>query len=206
MCIPEAALHRGRRAGRNERGVSLVELVVFIIIVSVGIAGVMVALNTGTRNAVDPMVRKQALAIAEGLLEEVELMSYTYCDPDDPNAPVATGSADCTGGTNGPNDEAKLPLGPEAGESRYSVATPFDNVSDYNGFDTATADPIGIADLTGTVIPALAGYQAQVAVALQPIAGVNEMLRITVTVTHAVSNTTVVLEGYRAQYWPTTTP
>src|SRR5439155_961170 len=80
----------------------------------------------------DPMIQKQALAIAEALLEEVQLQPFTYCDPDDPNAASAQNAGGCTGGAGGANDETRLPLGPEAGETRYSATTPYDNVSDYN--------------------------------------------------------------------------
>ena len=196
MCIPEL-LRRGRRSA----GVSLVELVVFIVIVSVAVTGVLVALNTGSRNTADPMIRKQALAIAEGLLEEVELMSFTYCDGYDANAATATGAFVGAGGC-----AAKVQgLGPDAGETRYN-APAFENVADYNGFNTATAVPAGIADIASNVNPALAGYNAQVAVAQQAVAGIPAaaMLHVTVTVTHAGTNTTVVLDGYRAQYAPNT--
>ena len=34
---------------------------------------------------VDPALRRQALAIAESVLDEVQLMPFTFCDPDDAN-------------------------------------------------------------------------------------------------------------------------
>src|SRR5262245_66021056 len=100
---------------RNSRGVSLVELIVFVVVVSVGVAGVLLALNMSTRASADPLVQKQALAVAEAILEEVQLRPLTYCDPDDANAATALNAAGCTGGANGANDESRVPIGPEAG-------------------------------------------------------------------------------------------
>jgi len=74
---------------RKSRGLSLVELVVFIVIVSTAVAGVLGVMDVTTRSSVDPMIHKQALAIAEAVLEEVQLQPFTYCDPDDPGAATA---------------------------------------------------------------------------------------------------------------------
>lgn len=49
----------------------------FIVIVSVGLAGVMMAMDPATKSSADPVIRKQALTIAESLLEEIELQSFT---------------------------------------------------------------------------------------------------------------------------------
>jgi MSHA pilin protein MshD len=203
MCIAEA--RSGGHRPRAEHGVSLVELVVFIVIVSIGVAGVVGALSMATRASADPMIQKQALAIAEALLEEVQLQPFTYCDPDDPNAASALSAAGCTGGAGGANDENRLPLGPEAGETRTSATTPYDNVSDYNGFPM----PAGITDLAGTAIPGLGGYTASVSVANQALAPVpaSDSLLITVTVNGPTgSNTKVVLDGYRMRYAPNALP
>src|SRR5262245_2000641 len=81
----------------RSRGVTLVELIVFMVIVGVALAGIFAAFNTMTRSSADPQVRKQVLAIAESLMEEVALMPFTYCDPDDPQAASATSAA--TGST-----------------------------------------------------------------------------------------------------------
>src|SRR4051812_34509340 len=110
-------------ASHRERGLSLIELVLFITIVSVAVVGLLQVMNLNTRHSVDPLLQKQALAIAEALLEEVEMMPFTICDPDDG---ADANPATCT-------REDAIPIGPEAGETR-SGATPFDNVSDYDGF------------------------------------------------------------------------
>jgi MSHA pilin protein MshD len=189
----------------RSRGVSLVELVVFIVVVGVAVAGVLAALNMATRSSVDPMVQKQALAIAEALLEEVQLQAFTYCDPDDANAPTALSSAGCTGGAGGANDEDRDPLGAEAGEVRTSATTPFDNVSDYMAPGGFTVNPI--TDISGNAPAGLAGYAATVTVAKQGLGTVpaNQALLITVTVT-GPGATTVVLHGYRMRYAPNALP
>ncbi len=103
---------------RRSTGFSLIEVVVFIVVLGIAFVGMLVLYNRVTSASVDPMVRKQALAIASSLLEEIELRAHTFCDPDDPNVYTATSTAGCT------IIEA---IGPEAGETRYSVPR-FDNV------------------------------------------------------------------------------
>ncbi|MCW5603029.1 MAG: type II secretion system protein [Burkholderiales bacterium] len=183
---------------RKSAGLSLVELIVFIVIVSTAVAGVLGALNLATRSSVDPMIQKQALAIAESLLEEVQLMPFTWCDPDDPQAATATaavvGPAGCAATVEG--------IGPEPGETRTGNLTPFDNVNDYHGFVMN-----GIIDITGNPVPGLGAFNAAVTVAQQALGGIAaaESLLITVTVA-GPANTTVTLQGYRTRYAPNATP
>ncbi|MGA7985508.1 MAG: type II secretion system protein [Burkholderiales bacterium] len=179
------------RAARREAGLSLIELVVFIVVLAIGVTGVAILFNQMTRSSVDPVVRKQALAIATSLMEEIELHAYTYCDPDDPAVTTATSAAGCA------IPEAS---GPEAGETRYADPR-FDNVNDYDGFSMS-----GIRDVTNTLVPGLSGYTASVSV--QPISAgelpgipASEGLRITVSVT-GPANANVVLQGYRLRYAP----
>jgi MSHA pilin protein MshD len=191
---------------RKSGGVSLIELLVSIVVIGVAVAGVLGALSIAARTSADPMIQKQALAIAEAFLEEAQLMPFTFCDPDDPNAAAAQGAADCTGGPGGANDEGRTPLGPEAGEDRYSTITPFDNVSDYNGYDSNTDAPPGIKDINQAPIAGLEGYLVSVSVAGQALATVaaGSALLITVTVT-GPGGTTIRLDGYRARYAPNAT-
>jgi MSHA pilin protein MshD len=188
-------------------GFSIIEVIVFIVVVGLGIAGILAVMNLTAQRSADPGVRKQALAVAEALLEEVELMAFTYCDPSDANVTTAQSAAGCTGGAGGANDQTKLPLGPQAGETRYSTTTPFDNVADYNGFDTATATPAGIADITGTAVSGLSQYRATVSVQPTALAGTGYTVAsgtavlITVTVT-GPNNESISLQGYRTRYAP----
>jgi MSHA pilin protein MshD len=200
------------RSGR-QRGVTLIELVLFIVIVGIAVAGILVVYTNTVRHSADPVIRKQMLAIAESMLEEAMLMPFTYCDPDDASAATA-GAALVGAGNCAATIES---IGPEAGETRYVAATPFDNVNDYSGFDTATATPSGIADLSGTVIAGLAGYQAQVSATTQTLGpaggliaavdvnGAPQVLLITVTVT-ASGGDSISLSGYRARYAPNAVP
>src|SRR3954464_7690730 len=78
-----------------QRGMSLIEVAVFIVVVGVALAGIVALYSQLTRASVDPMVRKQALAIASSLLEEIELRAFTFCDPDDAAVYTATSTAGC---------------------------------------------------------------------------------------------------------------
>src|SRR5712664_2854024 len=194
---------------RAERGVSLVELIVFIVVVSIGVAGVVGALSMATRASADPMIQKQALAIAEALLEEVQLQPFTYCDPDDPQAATAqsaaVGETGCTAAASVENLMAAETTPPYGPETRTSATNPSDNVNDYNSLLSL----VGITDITGAPIPGLGLYTATVSVANQALALVpaSESLLITVTVTGPTgTNTTVVLDGYRVRYAPNALP
>jgi len=191
---------------RKSRGLSLVELIVFIVIVGVAVAGVLGALNISTRASADPVIQKQALAVAEAVLEEVQLMPFTYCDPDDLQAATAlsaaVGATGCTAAASVENlgAEATPPYGPE---TRLGATTPYDNVNDYNGFSVGP----GITDITGAAITGLGAYTATVSVASQALGAIpaSDSLLITVTVT-GPGNTIATLHGYRVRYAPNALP
>ncbi len=64
--------HRPRPA----RGFTLPEALLAIVVLGVGLAGVLLAFSTTMRNGADPMLRLQMQAIAEGMLEEIQLKPY----------------------------------------------------------------------------------------------------------------------------------
>lgn len=104
------------RHGVRQRGASLVELVITIVVISISVGAVIGALSRMTAHSADPMIEAQAVAIAESYLEEIMLKSYL--DP---------------GGT-------VCPLPPPGGRGVY------DNICDYNGLDdTGAKDQSGTA-------------------------------------------------------------
>ena len=107
------------------RGVTLIEMVIFIAIISVALTGTLVAfINTGKYSA-DPLVKIRTIALGQSLLEEILLKKY------DENSPQTGGCVDyssntrCTGA---PNGETILRAD---GESR----TDFDDVDDYHNLE-----------------------------------------------------------------------
>jgi MSHA pilin protein MshD len=159
--------------GRRQRGVTLVELVLFIVIVSVALSAVLNLLALSAARAADPLVTRQALAIAESLLDEVLSQPVATTDPD--------------GGADG--------LGPEGGESRSSATLPFDHVNDYHGLVLN-----GITTVDGAAVPGLQHYRAAVQVRSDGFngmaAGFGWLVSVTVT---SPDGSTLSLSGFRAR-------
>lgn len=166
----------------RQRGLTLIELIVAIVIIGVCVAGVMAVFNEAVRGSANPMMVKQSYAIAEALMEEVQLAPFTQCDPSDPLAETGV----CTPG-----------FVPPAG------ARPFDHVLKYNGM---ALNPVSGID--GAPIPNLAAYSATVTVAAGTL---NTILPATgdavlITVTVAAPNGVYTLQGWRTRYAPTAVP
>jgi MSHA pilin protein MshD len=186
MCTSSAA---------RQRGVTLIELILFIVIISVAVAGILGVMSFTTRHSADPLRRKQALMIAEALLEEVELAQFTFCEPSAGNADSAANAAACTVPEN---------FGPEAGESR-----PYDNVNDY-----AVPNNMPFNDTDGKLLDAngnsldVSGYSATLTINAQDLGGIAgganadpDVLHLSVVVSYDAGQS-VQLDGYRTRYAP----
>lgn len=197
MCTSVSPWRHGIDAGR-QRGATLIELIVFIVIVSVGVVGVLSTMTPILRTSANPMIRKQMVAVAESMLLEVLRQPLTYCDPDDASATSATSVAGCTNSQD--KGGAALTSSTPAGETRL-VPPLFDNVADYGGYSQTP-----VTDITGAAsgLPALPdGYGVAVAVTragatfgLLPA----DALQVVVTVTAGTES--LALSGYRFRYAP----
>jgi MSHA pilin protein MshD len=197
---------KNKKTRYKQIGMTLVELVVFMVIISVALVGVLKVLDITNHGSVDPLVRKQALSIAESLLLEIEQQPFTYCDPDDANASTATSTAACTNSQD--KGGAALTNPSPSSESRYSSTDPFDNVADYGGFTMPGGGCTGICSPGDTTpLVGLTGYAVTVTVtragAAAPFASLalDAVLKISVHVT-GPANTDVTLTGYRVRYAP----
>ena len=56
---------------RRERGFTLAELVIAIVVLSIGVVGILGVFTQAIVASADPLIRQQNLALAEGMLEEV---------------------------------------------------------------------------------------------------------------------------------------
>lgn len=67
----------------GQRGFTLIELIIFIVVVGAGLAGILSVMNQVVRHSADPMLTKQAAALADSVLEEV--LQKAFADPDGTN-------------------------------------------------------------------------------------------------------------------------
>jgi MSHA pilin protein MshD len=149
-------------------GVTLVELVIALVAVSIAITGTMQLVTLTARHSADPLILEQATAIGESMLEEV--ISKAFFDPD---AGASAGAC--------PAPETSRAL--------------FDNVCDYDGLDDAGArDQSGTA-LAGLSAYRVRVGVATEAV-LGDLSGAPVVLRVDVRVTHP-AGLDVTVSGYR---------
>lgn len=159
-------------SSRRSSGFTLIEMVIAIVIISVGLAGVLLAFNVAVQSSADPLVHKQMLSVAEEMMEEILLKPFAV------NGTAPTNSStSCNGGT--PASRAA-----------------FDDVADYNNYETT-----GICDIDGQAVAGLATYSVKVSVdaaATLGALGGGTVMRVTVVVTH--STETITLVGWRTNY------
>lgn len=140
---------------RDPCGVTLVELIIAIVVISIALTGTLVAMNRTARQSGDPMVLRQAVGVAEAYLEEILLKPYD--DPDGGVCPAAEGG----------------------GRAVY------DNVCDYNLLDDFGAkDQTGtaITGLGSYRVRVAVGTTATLGSLVGPT---DDLLRVDVRVTHS---------------------
>lgn len=115
---------------RYQSGISLIELVIFIVILSVALTGITLIYINTTRYSADPMVRIRSIELAQTTLEEVLLKAF------DDNTPLGGGCVEfpansrCPVGTpSNPAATESVGLTTDFGESNRSL---YDDVDDYH--------------------------------------------------------------------------
>ena len=158
----------------KQSGISLIELIIFIVIISTAMAGILLVMDRVTRSSADPLIRKQALAVAESMLEEIRLQDLDPARCTGALGPDADrGVAGCANDYGGYNTTG--------GILDFSTNLAVAGLENYNitGVTVTNLSAIGAGTFGGTPIPAGSGVQ------------------ITVTVADP-TGTTVEATGYRA--------
>lgn len=147
-------------ANRESAGFTLIELVIAIVVVGLGLAGLVTAFSTAVRGSADPVVDKQLVAIAEAMMEEITLKPFA--DPGSAGAIAAAGcvrsAADDVGDYAGYVNRAVCDVdgtaAPDLAAYRVSVAlVPGDPLG------TATATRITVTVTNGVRNFALVGWR-----------------------------------------------
>jgi MSHA pilin protein MshD len=164
---------------RRSRGTTLVEVIVFMLIVSIAVVSVVKALSQVVLWSADPLVQRQTLAVAESLIEEIDSQPYKQKDPYNPTGP----------------DDA---IGPEPGETRGGSPLPFDNPNDYSGYSET-----GIVAPDGSAVAGLGTYSASVVATQQTMGNIPaaDGLLVVVTAT-GPDGQPVTMTTFRARYAP----
>ena len=213
----------------KQSGISLIELVIFIVIMSVALTGITLIYINTTRYSADPMVRIRSIELAQSTLEEILLKAY------DDNTPVGGGcvflaSSRCLFTPANPNNATVTVLDntvvTSAEEGNLQRAT-YNDVDDYhnklycgatvtsNSDCPAPAACQPLLDESGTDISALyAGYSVCIQLSFAGGAGteisngapgaatnvlLNDAKRIDVIVTDPL-NSRIRLSAYRLNY------
>lgn len=206
MQPPSPSKRKPASCASAQRGLSLIELVMFIAVVGMSLAGVLVVYHQSVKGSADPMLRKQAVAAAESLLNEVLMQPFSWCDPQDAANdadPPPTSAAGCTGGAANSQDRGGATLGPQpSSETRLSAGDPFDNVADYHGL----AMNGGIVAFDGSAVAGLGAFSATVSVQRDGATfglAADAVLRVDVVVSGR--GQTITLSGWRFRHSPNAT-
>lgn len=112
---------------RTARGFTLIELIIFIVVVGVGLAGIVSVMNTVVKSSADPMVRKQAIALADSVMEEI--LQKAFDDPDGVQGNEATrDTMDDVDDYNG-KTQALFALPPELNGYAIAITVAVDNAT-----------------------------------------------------------------------------
>ena len=160
----------------TQRGFTLIELVMMIIVLSVALMGVLGAISYSTSHSADPMIQIRSIELGQRYLDEILPMRFNENSGSGgiPRCSSAdTGAAVCAA------------IGVDAGETRAN----FDDVDDFNGLLEV---PAGYAGFTVSVNVTAAGGEA--GMPANP-----HTLRIDVTVTNPIGDS-MAFSAYRVNF------
>jgi MSHA pilin protein MshD len=133
--------HAQRRYYQRQKGVTLVELVISIVIISIAMVAVLNSFSVSISQSADPLWRNKTLKLAQFYLDEILSKPYDESTP--------------LGGIPHVANPSCAALGPDGSESRAT----YDDVDDYDGL--VDAPPVS---LVGSIDSSYDQYSVSVTV------------------------------------------
>lgn len=127
---------------RQQRGVTLVELIITIVIIGIAMSALVSALTTGISRSAQPMLEGKALELSQAYLDEIQAMRF------DDQSPIGGGSV-------------LAASSPCTISNESQARTVFDDVDDYHGVNDSP--PVLIE--SSIDMSAYANYQVTISVA-----------------------------------------
>ena len=140
---------------RGERGATLIELVISIVVIAIAASAVLGVLSASVGRSADAMVLSQAVAIAEAYLEEIS--RKPFLDPDGVDGEAARPAFDDV--DNGARDQFGSALAPL---SQYTVTVTVTPSTALAGVPQVDAERIDVrVTYPGNGAVALTGYKTR---------------------------------------------
>lgn len=160
-----ARRRRFQHPASASRGVNLVELVIAIVVLTIAVGGVLLVFTQAVRFSADPMVQQQAIAIAEGYLDEILLQPAA--DPDGSDAGETRATFDDVMDYNGlsespPRDQNGTVLNTAPADlTGYAVSVTVTATALGPAGNTVPAKRVDVRVTYGTIVDVtLTGYRA----------------------------------------------
>lgn len=132
---------------QHNQGISLIEMIIFIVVVAVAFTGIMLATLNTTLHSADSMIRIRTVELSQSLLEEIYLKAYDHSTPVGGGCVQFSNAAttNCTSGVSPTSDpDVPTPLGAEEGQANrvnFNDIDDFHDLAYCGGGVTATLPP-----------------------------------------------------------------
>lgn len=190
---------------KKQLGLSLVELVITIVLLSIALTAVTTMLQSGVGRSADTTLQVRSIALAQTYMDEILSRRFderTRSRGIPPCRSTAPPARQCT---------AEASFGPDGLETRAQ----FDDVDDYHGLDEGDGQVNPLQDATGTTRSGFDNFRVQVDVRYINVGvseeeenlGANNELDdqydaklVTITVTHRSFTDGIVFSAYKSNF------
>lgn len=182
-----------RRYGRLrfQQGVTLIELVISIVILSIAMVAVMNSFSVTMKHSADPLWRNKTLKLAQLYLDEILAKNYDHSTPVGGVPLVASPSCTATY------------LGPDSPGGTLETRAVFNDVDDYDQYGITDPDDARPTSLTGALDSSYSSYSVTVSVECDggtvAASGASHAKKVTVSITPP-GQSTMTFAAYKGNF------